>query len=161
MKRFRFRLEKILQLRIREEEEALSGFRAAMAKVRAVEREMERIEAARRETEEALFAERKKTNLDVSLNLIFQAGLERLAGELLRARERLAQEQQAADQEREFYRFAKLKREQLERVKDRHRRRHEASGRAEEMKGLDEAAKVRFLQNSAGEGPGHERSGRS
>lgn len=150
MKRFRFRLEKISILRMKEEEQARSVFKTALSRVNAVEQEMASLVASRREIEGALFGERKKTALDVQLILIFQAGLERNVQEIMRTQHRLDETRKAADSEREKYRLAKLKREQLEKVEERHRRRHEGTVRAEEMKGLDEVAAVRFLQKQDG-----------
>ena len=161
MKRFRFRLEKIFILRMKEEEQALSVFKTALSKVNAVEREMASLVASRQEIEEALFGEHKKTALDVQLILIFQAGLERNVQEIMRTQHRLEEARKAADSEREKYRLAKLKREQLDKVEARHRSRHEGMVRAEEMKGLDEVAAVRFLQSRPEEILGHERSGRA
>ena len=161
MKRFRFRLEKIFILRMKEEEQALSVFKTALSKVNAVEQEMAALVASRKEIEEALFGEHKRTALDVQLILILQAGLERNVQEIMRTQHRLEEARKAADSEREKYRLAKLKREQLEKVEDRHRRRHEGMVRAEEMKGLDEVAAVRFLKNRPDEILGHERSGRA
>ena len=159
MKRFQFRLDKILVLRMNEEEQALSVFKTALSRVNAVEQEMASLVASRGEIEDALFGERRKSQLDVQLILILQAGLERNVQDIMHTQHRLDEARKAAESEREKYRLAKLKREQLEKVEERHRIRHEGDVRAEEMKGLDEVAAVRFLKNRTDEVIGHERSG--
>ena len=147
MKRFRFKLEKILGLRSREEEQARNRWKSALAVVRAIEEERRDQERRRKEGFRALLKERSGSSINVQTILVIEAGMDRLAEEVRKTRDRLEEARRAAEQARLVFAEAKRNRERIEKIKERHRRRYDADARREEMKGLDEVAKVRFLQN--------------
>lgn len=146
MRRFRFSLEKILSLRLREEEQVKSAWKSALAIVNAIEGERREQERIRRDGFRALLMERSAGSMNVQKILVLEAGMDRLVEEIGRTQSRLKDARIAAEQARLLFAEAKRNRERIEKIKERHRRRYEARMRLEEMKGLDEVAKVRFLQ---------------
>lgn len=146
MRRFRFSLDRVLNLRRREEEAVRNELRAALAVHRALEKERDDLRARRASCEEGMRAERRRAAMDVPLILLLQEERVRLAAALEAVGERIARARAEADRVRERYRAARVRREQLERLKERHRQRHAAAVRAEEMKAINEVAVGRFLQ---------------
>jgi flagellar export protein FliJ len=151
MRRFRFNLEKILDLRAKEEEQIRGEFKAAMAQVRAIEEEMEILENLRRETERDLLKERCQSTMKVARILVYEQGLARLVQEKDRSRQRLVAAEEAAERIRVRLNEAKRRHESLEKMKSRHRRRYDAAVRTEERKTLDEVAVNRFVTQDPGE----------
>jgi flagellar FliJ protein len=146
MKRFAFNLQKLLALRIKEEEQAGAELKAALAVVHGIEDELEDLRQKRGEAEAALLAERRKPSMNVFRILVLEEGGARLFGESERTRARLKEARRKADAVREKYREAKRNRECLERIRERKYKRYMLRIKAEEQKRLDEVAVTRFMQ---------------
>jgi flagellar export protein FliJ len=146
MKRFRFRLEKVLNLKILEEEQVKVALKAALLEVRRHEDRLDLVAARIREGLEVLAEERTKPSLDLPRLLMLEQGLDRLAGEEKRVKRLLEAAQRAADRVREELKKVRMNRMRLEVIEKKHRARHEADRRAEERKVIDESAVVRFMQ---------------
>jgi flagellar FliJ protein len=157
MRRFRFNLEKILSLRIIEEEQVRAEFKSALAAVAGIEGEIANMEGCRRDAEGVLREVRGQTPMDVRGILVYEAGLGRLAVEIQRARGKLKAAEEAAEEVRARLEEATRKRESLEKMKSKHRKRYEADANAEERKALDEVAVTRFLRQDGNEGRDHVR----
>lgn len=146
MKKFRFRLEKVLNLRLKEEEQMRAAFKSAVAQVIRVEQELAGLDAGREEAETLLLRERSRPAMQVLRILLLEEGLVRLALERRKAEMRLEAARTAAERMRLRLQRARRNREQLERIRTRHRKRYEAGMLAEERKTLDEVAVGRYLQ---------------
>jgi len=147
MKRFRFRLEKVLNLRAREEDLVKVELKNALIIVKRCENDLQNVENSIREGIEMILKERSRMTLDLPKILLFEHGLDQLVKEKTWVEKLLLAAKQTADEVRDRLMEAALKRKKLEIIENKHKGRHEALVRAEERKILDEVAVVRFTQN--------------
>ena len=148
MKRFRFRLEKVLALRVREEDLVKNEFKTALNDVRLAEADLSRVLRRIAEGAELIRAERSRAALDIRRLLLLEEGQRRVALLEEPARNRLKAAERRAEQVRKRLEEARRDRRRLESVETKHRRRHEADARAEEQRGLDEVAVTRFMRRA-------------
>jgi flagellar export protein FliJ len=151
MRSFQFNLQKLLNLRIKEEELAAAELKAALVVVHGIEDELEHIKVQRRGAEEALLKARSEPSMDIFRILRFEEGMALLAVETRKARKRLMEAQKKADEVREKYRLARQAREGLERIREKQHKRYMLKIKAEEQKLLDEVAVTRFMQHQGRE----------
>ena len=149
MKRFHFKLEKVLKLRENELDRARSEFKAAMARVNALEDEIAEVDKKREATRSMLLNERQKPALEVSRILTIEQGMRMLMKLKESLHLKLNAANQEADQTRSQFQEAKRSCETLERIKEKQMERFEKGLRAEEMKGIDEAAVNRFIKEKS------------
>lgn len=146
MKRFYFNLQKLLNLRIKEEEQVGAELKAAINVVHGIEDELKDLKTRHEDARAAILAEKRKSNMDVFRILVFEEGVGRLKRESQKAKQRLEEAKKAADEVRERYTEAKQNRECLERIRERQYKRYMLRLKAEEQKRLDEVAVTRFMR---------------
>lgn len=150
MKRFRFNLEKVLQLRVNLLDQVRAEFKAVLAEAGRLERIWVALKEERREAQILLLKERERPSMEASRILLLQDGLEQIENEITLARGRLDAALKIVEQQRIKLRTAKQGVDMLERIKAKHYKRYQAAALAEEMKQLNEIAVTRFVRNGSG-----------
>jgi flagellar export protein FliJ len=143
MATFRFRAEAALDLRKREEREALLARGLAEARFREVHETLE-AERRRRETAQQNLVHVERQGSDVDTVLWHRNWIVRLAAnidQLVRELEARAREVKAADR---VWREARKRRMALERMRELALQRFQKDELRQEMKSMDELARIRF-----------------
>lgn len=143
MATFRFRAEAALDLRTREEKEALLARSLAEARFREVHEALE-AERRRRETAQQTLVHVQRQGSDVDTVLWHRNWIVRLAAnidQLVRDLEARAREVKAADR---VWRDARKRRLALERMRELALQRFQKDELRQEMKSMDELARIRF-----------------
>lgn len=141
---FRFRAQAALDLRRKQEDEAATALAQAESACRLAEARRDRAEADRRTAQEQL-ATAQRFGSDISTLLWHRNWIARLAAEVDTAKvdvEARAAEVRVAE---EAWREARKKRLALERLRERAVRRHQHELQRQELKVIDELARLRFI----------------
>jgi flagellar protein FliJ len=145
---FRFRLERVRELRERREDEAKMALAAAMADHFRAEEQVhaaeERIERARSAQLDATQSQRTGTDL-----LAHQAYLERTESDHRASRHDLHRHESEVNDRRDALSLAARERQALERLKERRRAEHQREAQRVEALTLDEIAINSFRRNAA------------
>ncbi len=149
MIRFRFSLEKILNLRALEEEQVRRELKEALAVVAEIEEELAWLTRIRNSGEEALFVVLNRTPFDASRVLFMQDGLAGVERERVKTASRLKEAVRVMEEVQDRYKEARKERKVLEKIREKQQERHNAVVKAEEIKRLNEVAVDRFFQRSA------------
>ena len=115
MIRFRFSLEKILNLRALEEEQVRRELKEALAVVAEIEEELAWLTRIRNSGEEALFVVLNRTPFDASRVLFMQDGLAGVERERVKTASRLKEAVRVMEEVQDRYKEARKERKVLER----------------------------------------------
>jgi flagellar export protein FliJ len=141
---FRFRAQAALDLRRKQEDEASAALGQAEAACRLAEARRDQAEADRRTAQEQL-ATAERCGSDISTLLWHQNWIARLAAEVETAKVDVEARSADARVAEQAWRQARQKRLALERLRERAVRRHQHELQRQELKVIDELARLRFI----------------
>ena len=148
MSPFRFRAAAALDLRRRQEQDAGARLARAEADLRAAEAQAADAEGARRDAQQQLGTLERRGS-DVVTLMWHRNWIVRLTNDLAARRQRVDQQTQAVRHAERDWRQARQRRLALERLHDRALRRHRQDQQREELKVIDELARLRFVTADA------------
>jgi flagellar export protein FliJ len=144
MAEFRFRAAAALELRRQQETSAATSLSVAEAELRSAEKRVDEAEAGRRlAQQQQTHAERQGS--DIGAITWHRNWVVRLAGVIEQERVELGRRTEIVTEAEAAWREARRKRLALERMRDRALRRFKDEERRQEMKVIDELARLRFL----------------
>ena len=149
MTEFRFRAAAALDLRRKQETDAATALALAEAELRASEHQAEQADAARRAAQEQLVATERHGS-DVTTMLWHRNWIVRLTNDLTDRRRQVNELGEAVRQAEERWRQARQRRLALERMHERALRRFKQDQLRQELKVIDELARLRYVTADAG-----------
>jgi flagellar export protein FliJ len=149
MRPFKFRAAAALEMRRKEEDAAALELARKEASFRQIEAGLESAERARAT---ALADQHAKSQQGIDIATLFwhRNWIVRLQATVVDLRAELHTAQHAVHIARQAWQLAKRRRLSLERLRDRAQARHRADEQREELKVIDELARVRFTTPDAG-----------
>lgn len=146
---FRFPLEKILEMRLEEEQRQARLMADARRDARAAREAVRNLEAVRNESRERLNAAHS-TGRSVGQLQNLEWILERMEGEIVQAQDRARTADQAMDDRMQAFQAAVRRRQSLDKLRERQAADHAATEKARDRRAMDDAALTRYVR--AGEG---------
>jgi flagellar export protein FliJ len=149
MRPFKFRAAAALDMRRKEEDAAVLELARKEASFRQIEASLQ---SAERTREGALADQHKQSQQGIDIATLFwhRNWIVRLQATVVDLRAELHTAQQAVQIARQAWQLAKRRRLSLERLRDRAQARHRADEQREELKVIDELARVRFTTPDGG-----------
>jgi flagellar export protein FliJ len=148
MSEFRFRAAAALELRRKQETEAGTALARAEAELRASEQVVAQAEAARRTAQERLMSIERHGS-DVATLLWHRNWIVRLSNDLTERRRQASLLAEAMRQAEQRWRLARQRRLALERMHERALRRFKQEQLRQELKVIDELARLRYVMPDA------------
>lgn len=144
MKRFRFRLERLLEIRAFRERQWLARLAEASGHFARVGREIRDNAAARRGAFD--LEARRGSQLDLEMLTYRERYLSRLSAENRRLQEELEQRRRRREEVQKSYLEASRERKILDKLKERRAAEYYADGRREEFKAQDDLSGDRYIR---------------
>ena len=148
MSPFRFRAAAALDLRRRQEQDAAAHLARAEAELAALQAQTREAEVTRERAQEQL-ATIERRGSDVVTLMWHRNWIVRLTQELTARRQRVDRQVDAVRQSEQSWRDARRRRLALERMYERALRRHRQDQQREELKVIDELARLRYVTADA------------
>ena len=143
MRRFEFSLQKVLDYRQRREEQAISAFAEAQAKLMHEQAVLRKLLIDR---EECLRRSPRHQHLEVEMLDVEQTYLSALEGRIEAQRERVAEAEKVLEEKRQALMQAQRERKALERLREKHHEQWRQEMLRIEQKALDELATARSVR---------------
>ena len=151
MRPFRFRAAAALDLRRRQEEDALTALGRVEAQFSEAKEACAAMEGQRKNALAEQLAQSRR-GVDMATLFWHRNWITRLQAAVDDLRADVAKKSLAVDQARRAWQFARRRRMALDRMHERALARHRAEEQREELKVIDELARIRFVMPDAGEG---------
>ncbi len=143
MRRFEFSLQKVLDYRQRREEQAISAFAEAQAKLMHEQAVLRKLLIDR---EECLRRSPRHQHLEVEMLGVEQTYLSALEGRIEAQRERVAEAEKVLEEKRQALMQAQRERKALERLREKHHEQWRQEMLRIEQKALDDLATARSVR---------------
>ena len=151
MRPFRFRAAAALDLRRKQEEDALKALGRVEAQFHEAKEACAAMEGQRKKALDEQLAQSRR-GVDMATLFWHRNWITRLQAAVDDLRTDLGQKSVAVDQARRAWQFARRRRMALDRMRERALNRHRAEEQREELKVIDELARIRFVMPDAGNG---------
>ena len=150
MASFKFRLEPVVSLKKKVEDERKTALAVAKKDLKQKEKRLVNLCERKLECQNMMGAEMDRGNLDISQKLIYYAYIERLADEIADHTTAVERSREDVETKRDLLLKSSTEKKALEKLRERLRHRHMAEARKCEQKSLDETAAKLHRRRSDG-----------
>ncbi len=156
VKKFKFRLQKFLDLKLKEEDEQKRAFTNALNRLRQEEKKLEDLIALRERKKQEMRMKMEMGDMDAFEMQMYANYIEALKHKIKAQREAVKRAEKMVEMEKEKLMKVMAERKAFEKLKEKHYQRFLEEQEAEERKLIDELATIKFARKLREENLGEE-----
>ncbi len=145
-KKFKFKLQKILDMKLKQEEDQKHVFTRALNKLRTEQQKLERLIQLRQQKQHEMKMKMELEELDAFEMQMYASYIERLKRDIALQREVVRKAEETVEIEKAKLQAIMAERKAFEKLKEKHYQRFLQEQEAEERKLIDELATVKFAR---------------